>query len=104
MGQVVTAEKIKQAKEFYQLHFGYNLFNEEGQCNIKKLKKQIVLHCDQWQVYGRGPPLFWVKDAEITERIKAGMADKTNLPPHPLSLRSGFATGDCSSNVTIVTK
>ncbi|XP_020631149.1 nicotinamide phosphoribosyltransferase-like [Orbicella faveolata] len=30
VGQVVTAEKIKQAKEFYQLHFGYHLFNEEG--------------------------------------------------------------------------
>lgn len=43
MGQVVTAEKIKQAKEFYQLHFGYDLFNEEGLCNIKKL---TVLHCD----------------------------------------------------------
>ena len=30
VGQVVTAEKIRQAKDFYQLHFGYNLFNEEG--------------------------------------------------------------------------
>jgi len=39
VGQVVTAEKIKQAKEFYQLHFGYNLFNEEGQCNITKTQK-----------------------------------------------------------------
>lgn len=34
MGQVVTAEKIHQARDFYKLHFGYDLFNEEGQCNI----------------------------------------------------------------------
>ena len=36
MGQVVTAEKIRQARDFYKLHFGYNLFNEEGQFNIIK--------------------------------------------------------------------
>ncbi|XP_015779653.1 PREDICTED: nicotinamide phosphoribosyltransferase-like [Acropora digitifera] len=34
VGQVVTAEKIRQAKDFYQLHFGYNLFNEEGWLHI----------------------------------------------------------------------
>lgn len=34
VGQVVTAEKIRQAKDFYQLHFGYNLFNEEGKINL----------------------------------------------------------------------
>ena len=34
MGQVVTEEKIRQAKDFYKLHFGYSLFNEEGQCHL----------------------------------------------------------------------
>ena len=34
MGQVVTEEKIRQAKDFYKLHFGYSLFNEEGKCHL----------------------------------------------------------------------
>ena len=34
MGQVVTEDKIQQAKDFYKLHFGYSLFNEEGQCHL----------------------------------------------------------------------
>jgi len=29
-GQVVTKEKIQEAKELYTLHFGRDLFNEEG--------------------------------------------------------------------------
>ena len=28
---MVTVEKIQQATEFYKLHFGYDLFNEEGE-------------------------------------------------------------------------
>ena len=35
MGQVVTGEKIRQARDFYKLHFGYNLFNEEGEFVFK---------------------------------------------------------------------
>ncbi|XP_033647974.1 nicotinamide phosphoribosyltransferase-like [Asterias rubens] len=29
-GKVVTKEKITEAKEFYKLHFGHDVFNEEG--------------------------------------------------------------------------
>ncbi|XP_072181847.1 nicotinamide phosphoribosyltransferase-like [Diadema setosum] len=29
-GPVITAEKIAEAKDFYKLHFGANVFNEEG--------------------------------------------------------------------------
>ena len=30
VGKVITKEKIKEAKEVYKLHFGQDLFNEEG--------------------------------------------------------------------------
>ncbi|XP_012942330.1 nicotinamide phosphoribosyltransferase [Aplysia californica] len=30
VGQVVTREKIEEAREIFQLHFGQNVFNEEG--------------------------------------------------------------------------
>ena len=30
VGKVITKEKIKEAKEIYKLHFGQDLFNEEG--------------------------------------------------------------------------
>ncbi|CAH3109914.1 unnamed protein product [Porites lobata] len=36
VGQVVTEEKIRQAKDFYKLHFGYSLFNEAGWLYILK--------------------------------------------------------------------
>jgi hypothetical protein len=30
VGQVVTKQKIQEANDFYKLHFGSELFNEEG--------------------------------------------------------------------------
>ncbi|XP_072027111.1 nicotinamide phosphoribosyltransferase-like [Amphiura filiformis] len=34
VGQVVTKEKIQEAKEFYKVHFGYDVFNEQGWMHI----------------------------------------------------------------------
>lgn len=39
MGQVVTEEKIREAKEIYDAHLGPGCFNEEG---------QLLLH-EAWQ-------------------------------------------------------
>ena len=49
----------------------------------------------QWWIQGRGPgpPLFWVKNEEMTEGRKASRASKFPPPPSAsLSLSSGSAT------------
>lgn len=68
-GQVVTKEKIQEAKDLYQLHFGADYFNEEGWNYILEVKNSAhmyhwynlwVLMCTQlyilywsfWEIHG----------------------------------------------------
>ena len=43
-GQVVTHEKIAEAKEIYKLHFGQDLFNEEGWKYIVEVSMASVVN------------------------------------------------------------
>ena len=62
-GKVVTKEKITEAKEFYKLHFGHDVFNEEGWNYIvevrfvKNLGPNILV-----LIIGEGTRLVIVKD------------------------------------------
>ena len=42
LGPVVTKEKIKEARELYELHFGADHFNEAGWNYIL----EVILHCN----------------------------------------------------------
>lgn len=42
VGQVVTEEKIQQAKLIYQLHFKQSVFDEEGWRRILEVKTLLV--------------------------------------------------------------
>lgn len=44
-GQVVTEEKIQEAKLFYQMHFKQPVFDEEGWRKVLEVHKQIL----SWQ-------------------------------------------------------
>ena len=41
VGKIVTAEKVQEAKEVYQAHFGQDLFNEEGWMYIVEVRREI---------------------------------------------------------------
>lgn len=41
-GQVVTEEKIQEAKLFYQMHFKQPVFDEEGWRKVLEVHKQIL--------------------------------------------------------------
>ena len=52
VGRVITKEKIKEAKEIYRLHFGQDLFNEEGwnyvaEVSFSLLQKYQPFNCSE---------------------------------------------------------
>lgn len=41
-GQVVTEEKIQEAKLFYQMHFKHQVFDEEGWRKVLEVRRNIL--------------------------------------------------------------
>lgn len=50
-GQVVTEEKIQEAKLFYQMHFKHQVFDEEGWRKVLEVWKDILPVCLDLKVY-----------------------------------------------------
>ncbi|GFN88927.1 nicotinamide phosphoribosyltransferase-like [Plakobranchus ocellatus] len=85
VGQVVTKEKIQEAKELYELHFGQDIFNEEGwnyilehhngylPLRIKAVPEGTVLPTKNvlFTVENTDPKCFWLTNYFETVLVQA---------------------------------
>ena len=61
IGQVLTREKIEEARDFYQMHFGSEIFNEAGWLYILEVGRSF------FSSYGSFLPSLCLKHIDIWE-------------------------------------